>query len=224
MKRSEINKVIKEAIAFLDEMKFRLPHFAEWTPEQWAAAGPEADEIRNNQLGWDITEFGGGDFGKLGLTIFTLRNGNHSNPADGKPYAEKILIVEEEQITPMHFHKSKMEDIINRGGGILVMQVYNSTPEGDLAGTPVTLRLDGCRRTVPAGSLIRLAPGESITVTQLLYHKFWAEKGSGKVLAGEVSSVNDDMTDNFFHEPVGRFPEIEEDEPPFRLLLTEYPK
>jgi len=223
MKRSEINRIIKEAIEFLDAMKFKLPPFAHWTPERWAAAGPESDEIWENQLGWDITNFGGDDFFKLGLTIFTLRNGNIANPTDKKLYAEKVLISEEEQVTPMHFHRSKMEDIINRGGGNLVMKVYNSTPNGKLADTPVTVSLDGVMRTAPAGSLIKLQPGESVTVTPLLYHSFWAEKGAGKLLIGEVSSVNDDHTDNFFYDEIGRFPRIEEDEPPFRLLMTEYP-
>ncbi|MFA6451273.1 MAG: D-lyxose/D-mannose family sugar isomerase [bacterium] len=224
MKRSEINQIIKNAVEFLDEMNFMLPPFAHWTPEQWAAAGPEFDGIRDNQLGWDITNFGGDDFLKLGLTIFTLRNGNYADPDAGKPYAEKVLIVEEEQITPMHFHRSKMEDIINRGGGTLIMQVFNSTPDGKLADTPVTAGIDGEKRTVPAGSLIKLVAGESITVAPLLYHKFWAEKNAGKLLVGEVSSVNDDKSDNFFLDEIGRFPIIEDDEPPFRLLMTEYPK
>lgn len=43
-------------------------------------------------------------------------------------------------------------------------------------------------------------------------------------LLGEVSQCNDDNTDNRFNPPVGRFPEIEEDEPPYRLLCNEYPK
>ena len=47
--------------------------------------------------------------------------------------------------------------------------------------------------------------------------------GTGPVLLGEVSQVNDDNTDNRFYEPVGRFPAIEEDEPPYRLLCGEYP-
>jgi len=34
--------------------------------------------------------------------------------------------------------------------------------------------------------------------------------------------VNDDARDNRFHEPAGRFPEIEEDASPFRLLVTDY--
>jgi len=44
------------------------------------------------------------------------------------------------------------------------------------------------------------------------------------VLLGEVSQCNDDNTDNRFNPPVGRFPIIEEDEPPYRLLCNEYPK
>lgn len=224
MKRSEINAIIRDAEKFLAGRMFQLPPFASWTPEKWAEAGPEADEIRNNQLGWDVTDFGGGDFRRFGLAIFTLRNGNRNNPDDRKPYAEKILIVEEEQLTPMHFHRMKMEDIINRGGGNLMMQVYNSASDTKLSDSDVTASLDGVKRTVPAGAVLRFAPGESISIPPLLYHKFWAEKGAGKVLIGEVSSVNDDYTDNVFLDPIGRFPEIEEDEPPLRLLMTEYPK
>ena len=68
-------------------------------------------------LGWDITDFGKGEYDRLGLLMFTIRNGSFDNPKYVKPYAEKLLITEEEQITPYHFHWKKMEDIINRGGG-----------------------------------------------------------------------------------------------------------
>ena len=133
------------------------------------------------------------------------------------------MIVEPEQVTPMHFHWMKAEDIINRGGGNLCMQLYNSTKDEKLDNSDVTVACDGIERTVKAGGIITLTPGESITLTQRYYHKFWGEKGKGKILAGEVSSVNDDKTDNRFHESLGRFPKIEEDEPPFRLLITDYP-
>ena len=43
------------------------------------------------------------------------------------------------------------------------------------------------------------------------------------VIVGEVSMCNDDNTDNRFEEAQGRFPTVEEDEPPYRLLCTEYP-
>ena len=52
---------------------------------------------------------------------------------------------------------------------------------------------------------------------------FEVENGSGPVLIGEVSQCNDDNTDNRFYEPIGRFPTIEEDEAPYRLLCNEYP-
>ena len=62
MKRSEINALIQEAKEFLKQSNFNLPPFASWTPEQWATTGREADEIRDNQLGWDLTDFGLGNF------------------------------------------------------------------------------------------------------------------------------------------------------------------
>lgn len=223
MKRSEINKIMQDAKEFLEEMKWKLPPFAYWTPEEWETKGEEYNEIRDNMLGWDITDFGFGDFHKIGLFMFTIRNGNFSDEKYIKPYAEKLLIVEEEQVTPYHFHWSKMEDIINRGGGNLMVKVYNSTEDEQFADTDVTVMVDGRWYTVPAGSVIRITPGESITLPSGQYHSFWGEKGCGKVLLGEVSKVNDDRVDNNFLEPVGRFPDIEEDEPALYLLGNEYP-
>ncbi len=224
MKRSEINKIMRDAKDFLEEMKWKLPPFAYWTPEEWETKGEEYNEIRDNMLGWDITDFGFGDFHKIGLFMFTIRNGNFSDEKYIKPYAEKLLIVEEEQVTPYHFHWSKMEDIINRGGGNLMVKVYNSTEDEQFADTDVTVMVDGRWYTVPAGSVIRITPGESITLPSGQYHSFWGEKGCGKVLLGEVSKVNDDRVDNRFYEKTGRFPEIEEDEAPLHLLGNEYPK
>ena len=139
-----------------------------------------------------------------------------------KPYAEKLMIVQENQITPMHFHWNKMEDIINRGGGELVIRVYNSNEDGSFADTDVDIYMDGRHFTVKAGDTVRLKPGESISIQTGMYHSFWAE--GAKTLIGEVSKVNDDRVDNRFYEPTGRFPEIEEDEAPYRLLCNEYPK
>lgn len=224
MKRSEINNIIREGIKFFDEMNFKLPPFAYFTPDEWKEKGEEYDEIRNNMLGWDITDFNGGDFKKDGLFLFTIRNGNLNDPNCEKPYAEKIMIVEEEQVTPYHFHWHKMEDIINRGGGNLVIKLYNSTEDGKFADTPVKVLKDGRCYYVEAGSLVTLEPGESISLYRGLYHSFWGEKGKGKVLVGEVSQVNDDNADNRFYEEKDRFSEIEEDEAPLYLLCNEYPK
>jgi len=223
MKRSEINKIIKEAMVFIDGFKFALPPFAHWSAADWKNKGSECDEIRDNMLGWDITDYGFDRFGEIGLVLITIRNGNQNNPKYKKPYAEKLLISRENQVCPMHFHWYKMEDIINRGGGVLVMKLYNSTGDGDVADTDVRVMCDGVEVTVSAGVELELYPGQSVTLTPNLYHAFWAKEGSGSVLIGEVSQCNDDNTDNRFLEPMGRFPTIEEDEAPFRLLCNEYP-
>jgi len=224
MKRSEINAIIRDADAFIREHGFHLPPFAYWSPAEWETRGEEVREIVQNGLGWDITDFGQGDYRSKGLFLFTIRNGAPENvrTGKGKLYAEKIMIVGVNQLTPLHFHWVKTEDIINRGGGDLVIKLYNGTPDEKLADTPVTVSIDGVEHTVAAGDNVVLHPGESITLPPYLYHKFWGE--GGRVLVGEVSVVNDDKSDNRFLEPIGRFPEIEEDEPPVYLLCTDYPR
>ncbi len=225
MKRSEINHEIEHAQEFLSRHHFFLPPFAHWSPSQWQKAGLEANEIRSRKLGWDVADFGSGNFRHTGLTLFTLRNGLITDPANVKTYAEKLLITYEEQILPMHFHWQKTEDIINRGTGVLVIQLCNAdrSDESKFADTPVLVSCDGILREISAGGLVELGPGESITLTPYLYHAFWAKKGSGTALIGEVSSVNDDATDNRFHESLPRYPKIEEDAPPVRYLCNEYP-
>jgi D-lyxose ketol-isomerase len=211
-----------EADAFIRSHGFHLPPFAYWTPEAWRARGPEAREIVQKKLGWDITDFGAGNYAKLGLFLFTLRNGDLDalGRGKGKLYAEKLLIVDVDQVTPFHFHWLKTEDIINRGGGRLLVKVHNATPDEQLADTPVTVSTDGVVRTVPAGSVVALGPGESITLQPYCYHEFWGE--GSRVLVGEVSTVNDDSADNRFLAPVGRFPDIAEDAAPTFLLVNDY--
>jgi D-lyxose ketol-isomerase len=225
MKRSQINSIMRSADKFIQERGSFLPPFAYWTPEDWKEKGVEVSEIVTNCLGWDITDFGSGNFRECGLFHFTIRNGSSENwkTMQGKLYAEKFLIVEEGQVTPMHFHWKKMEDIINRGGGNLTIQLYNGTPNEEIdKDGELSITTDGVARTIPAGGLVTITPGESITLPPFCYHKFWGE--GGKVLVGEVSLVNDDSNDNRFNKPVGRFPIIEEDEPPMYLLVTDYEK
>jgi hypothetical protein len=222
MKRSEINAIMQKADAFIQSRGFYLPPFAYWSPDAWTKKGPEVREIVDNKLGWDITDFGRGDFNSIGLFLFTIRNGKAHNlqAMTGKLYAEKIMIVEDGQVTPMHFHWNKMEDIINRGGGELHIQLYGATTDEQLdRRNELSVSIDGLRRTLQPGATIRLAPGESISLEPRCYHMFW---GKGRVLIGEVSMVNDDQQDNRFYEPVGRFPEIDEDVPPLYLLCNDY--
>ena len=221
MKRSEINALIRDAKSFFDSFQFRLPPWAFWGPQDWKGKGDT--EVVLHQLGWDLTDYGAGDFENKGLILFTIRNGNLAMPGS-KTYAEKIMIVRENQVCPMHFHWAKTEDIINRGGGNLVIELYGSTPDEGLSDKPLTVLVDGMPRQVRPGGTVTLTPGESIFLTQGMYHRFYGEPGKGKVLVGEVSSVNDDNTDNRFFEPQARFPSITEDELPLHLLCTDYPK
>ena len=224
MKRSEINAIMLDADEFIRSRGFYLPPFAYWTPEEWARKGREASEIVENNLGWDITDYGLNRYDQVGLFLFTIRNGNPENlrTMQGKIYAEKLLIVSVDQVTPMHFHWHKCEDIINRGGGRLVIQLYNSTPDDGLDDSDVKISMDGVRYTVKAGDTVELEPGESITLPTRLYHKFWGV--DERVLVGEVSVLNDDERDNRFYEKLGRFPKIVENESPLYLLMQDYAK
>lgn len=226
MKRSEINRALRELEAMCGEYRCFLPPFCGFTPEQWRGAGAEYDEVRDCMLGWDITDYGSGDFARFGFSLVTLRNGSRALPGKyPKVYAEKLLYLREGQYAPNHFHWYKTEDIINRGGGNVLIRVYNSLPDESIdTVSRVTVHTDGRSLTVPAGTQIRLTPGESIYIQRRLYHDFSVEPGTGAVLLGEVSQCNDDNSDNRFEPPVGRFPVIEEDEPPYRLLCNEYPR
>ena len=219
MKRSEVNRYIKQAITLFDENNFHLPSWALLTPEEWKdkIATERCKEIIDHTLGWDVTDFGKNNFMKEGLTLFTLRNGS---PKSEKTYCEKIMVSYVNQITPMHFHWNKMEDIINRGGGILALQLWKANKKEEKTRDSFTVQIDGITQNIEAGEIIRLNPGESITLEPYIYHQFWAEKET--CIIGEVSKVNDDSNDNRFYEPLGRYPEIEEDESPLFLLCTEY--
>lgn len=223
MKRSHIDALIDGALTLLKGKGIFLPQFAYWSPADWKTKGPECDEIRHCGLGWDVTDFGAGDFDRVGLVVFTVRNGHRSREAyQHKTYCEKMLIVQENQRTPMHCHAFKAEDIICRSGGDLVCQVYLKAADGKLAADDVEISLDGVHRRVKAGTELVLRPGESITLIPSVYHEFWARKGSGPAIVGEVSKVNDDANDNYFLQALGRFPAIEEDAPRRHLLCTDY--
>lgn len=220
MKRSEINTYLAEALAAFQKAGFTLPPFGYLPYAKWNTRGHEYDEIRRCMLGWDITDFGSGDFLRIGLTLFTLRNGDPTDPA-GKTYAEKLMYVRPGQVTPMHYHTRKMEDIIVRAGANLIVELWLPDENGGLSDRDVTVSMDGVRQTFPAGTRIALAPGQSITMARGLYHSFFAD--GGPCVVGEVSMVNDDNTDNHFLEACGRFPPIEEDAESEFCLCFAYP-
>lgn len=220
MRRSELNVFIKEAEDFLRSKNFNMPIWASWSPDDWKSKGVECSEIVKNSLGWDVTDFGKGDFLKEGLTLFTLRNGNPQH--DDKTYCEKIMMVRVNQKTPLHFHWYKMEDIINRAGGVLCMRLFMADRKTEeMLSDDVKIKIDGIETVVKAGDIVRLEPGQSVTYYPYLYHEFWAE--GENCLVGEVSKVNDDTNDNRFYDQTKRFSDIVEDERPYRSLCNEYP-
>ena len=228
MKRSLINRVIREAEELMAKHSFLLPPFGKYSVADWKNCDKAAcKEIFDLGLGWDVTSFGKEDFFNIGLLLFTIRNGKFGSSVYPKPYAEKIMVVRENQVTLCHFHWNKQEDIINRGGGNLVIELTAADPANNaLKGGKVEVTIDGQKRVVDSGDKVILTPGESITLLPCHAHSFWAEKGSGTVLAGEVSMVNDDMTDNCFvlEKEALRYDPVEEDEDPYRLLCSEYSK
>ena len=223
IKRSEVNRIMREADKFIRSFGYILPPFAYWTPQEFKDRKGEAKNIINANLGWDITDYGQGRFSEIGLILFTARNGRAADLASGRGmlYAEKIMISLKDQVAPMHRHVVKAEDIINRGGGRLAIELYASAPDGSIdEKNDISVRADGIVRTVKAGGVITLDPGESVTLMPGDWHAF---RGEGDdVLIGEVSTVNDDLKDNIFRDPVGRFSDIEEDEAPERLLVSDY--
>ena len=223
MLRSEINHIMREADAFIGSFGFLLPPFAYWSPDDFRRRRREADAIVEGRLGWDITDYGLGAFDLTGVFLFTVRNGNLADLGRGRGmlYAEKIMISRRDQVCPMHRHNLKAEDIINRGGGKLVIELFMSDDDGRIdPEAEVEVASDGIRKRLPAGGRLTLSPGESITLLPGVWHAFWGEERD--VLVGEVSTVNDDLTDNVFRDAIGRFPEIEEDEPPLHLLVGDY--
>ncbi len=223
MKRSEINNAICQAADLMKDYHISLPEYAGWSVEQWKHRAPETDLIRQLMLGWDITDFGCGDFDRIGTVLYTVRNGSDTDPGAGVPYCEKYLIMKEGQRLPKHYHVSKTEDIINRAGGVLQVFLWNADPEtGRQLDTEVFVFQDGIRHVYQPGQEILITPGNSISLTPFLAHVFGAKPGYGPLICGEVSKINNDLTDNYFLEPTSRFPKIEEDEPILHPMCNEY--
>lgn len=223
MKRSEINGIMGAAEDMIRHYGFVLPPFAYWSPDEFVARKESAQHLIGARCGWDITDYGEGRFDELGLFLFTLRNGRLADlqRGGGMCYAEKLLISRQDQISPMHTHVLKAEDIINRGGATLVIELFGCDDAGNFAEDKGGIVwCDGIERAFAPGEKLKLAPGESVTLQPGDWHAFWGE--GGDVLIGEVSTVNDDETDNIFREPIGRFAEIEEDEDPMHLLVSDY--
>ena len=225
MKRSEINAAIRWAENLCAEHRITLPDFARYAPDRKAMSDSARKNLVETMLGWDITDFGSGDFSHCGAVLFTVRNGNIYDSTIGTPYAEKYIFMKDGdgQELPLHYHIHKTEDIINRAGGVLCVQLFAKGTDGkpDPKASIVIYR-DGERYEIAAGETVEITRGNSITLTPYIYHRFYTKPGSGDLIIGEVSKINDDNIDNVFANPQERFCEVEEDEARYRLLVNEY--
>ncbi|HEY4138197.1 MAG TPA: D-lyxose/D-mannose family sugar isomerase [Casimicrobiaceae bacterium] len=225
MKRSQINAAIDLALKTLGEHGIRLPAHAYWSPEQWRTAGPEMSRVTRNGLGWAVTDFGQGDFDRIGITMFDVRNGNKTHPEEGTPYGEKVFVLKPGQRLPYHFHWNKTEDIISRCGGTLMIQLYNATADEQVdESSPGVAYFDGVRRAFKGGEVFEIAHGCSVTITPKLYHRFWAKEDGAVLVGGEISTISVPQSDNRFHQNARRFMPIEEDIAPKYLLNIDFPQ
>ncbi|MEM7615356.1 MAG: D-lyxose/D-mannose family sugar isomerase [Pseudomonadota bacterium] len=221
MKRSTVNEILREGDAFIRSFGYVMPPFAYLSPEDLRAT--DHAEIKRRGMGWDITDYGQGKYDEMGLFLFTTRNGlaEDLSRGGGMVYAEKIMISRRDQLSPMHRHIIKSEDIINRGGANLVLELFARAEDGSIdRDAQVQVMVDGVPVGLPPGGLLKLDPGQSVTLHPDTWHAFWGE--GGDVLIGEVSTVNDDNTDNIFEMDIGRFAQVEEDEAPLHLLVSDY--
>lgn len=221
MQRSLINRLMREAEASFAAHGFVPPPWAAWSPDEWVRNPDRARFCAARQMGWGLTDFGSGDFFRRGILLLVCRNGVFRQPGE-RVYAEKIIVMREGQEAPYHYHRSKTEDILVRGGGCLALDLVTVDEAGQPIEAPVEALVDGAVRIVPPRMPVVLHPGESLTLPPLQAHRFYGWPGTGTVLVGEISEVNDDLTDNYFLEPFAPMV-IEEDEPAYRPLWTELP-
>lgn len=189
MKRSEIQAAIRRASAAFDRNGWFLPPNAQW----------------------DVTDLGLGRFPQVGLVLVNL--------AEEPEYCEKLMYSMKDQVTPMHTHRMKKEDIICRNGS-LALEVWRDDPKRCAKGDPTVLKRNGVEFIAMSGLPFVISAGERVTIVPRVYHSFWGKDGD--CVIGEVSTANDDANDNYFVNPeIGRFPEIVEDEPALLRLISE---
>jgi D-lyxose ketol-isomerase len=159
---------------------------------------------------WDVTDFGLGDWQRFGLVLVNL--------AEEPEYCEKLMFAQKGMTTPSHCHRKKKEDIICRWGKLAV-QVWAGVPsESGIRSFNLPVNHEPTK--VKSGDIIEVEAGSRVTLVPGVYHEFYPL--SDGCIIGEVSTANDDLSDNFFVNPdIGRYPSIEEDEPLVVRLVSD---
>ncbi len=159
---------------------------------------------------WDVTDFGLADWRNFGLVLVNL--------AEEPEYCEKLMYAQKGMTTPAHCHRKKKEDIICRWGRLAV-QVWAGVPN-ESGEREFSMPIDHEPVTVKSGQIIELPAGSRVTLVPGVYHAFYPL--SDECIIGEVSTANDDLNDNFFvNSDIGRYPNLDEDEPAILRLLSD---
>jgi hypothetical protein len=216
MKRSEIDRQIEKFVDFAEKNNYKVPSYDYQDKKV-------VKELGERQVGFDITDFGGNDFVKVGLSLFTVRNGNPKKKGT-IPYCEKTMFSLPGQLTPRHYHQKKIEDIFLRAGSLLIIRIWQTDQPRDKKIELRVLFNSADYRKVTAGQDLFLNLGESVTLTPDLSHEFFSDPTGDGSLVGEVSTFNDDLSDNVFIDPVARFPKVQEDQPIKYYLVSDYGK
>ncbi len=225
LKRSVVNQNIRKVRNYMRERGIPLPPFADYSIEDWKNISEEEMEIIDNMLGWDVTDFGMGNFDEYGLVLFVLRNGNVKLAEKyPKTYCEKFFLLKAGQKIPSEYHWYRTEDIINRGTGVFEVTLYNAAKEdfedhealgkginGIYDTSDVEVVMDGKKLYIPAGGKLRVHPGQSITFTPGMYHQLVALPKYGDCLMFEVSTASDDSIDKRSSAEGKRYNGIEDD-------------
>lgn len=163
-----------------------------------------------SQPRWDVTDFGLGDWRRYGLVLVNL--------AEEPEYCEKLMYAKRDMTTPAHCHKKKKEDIISRWG-VLRVKLWAGVP-CESGTQEFQIRVNGQSRAISSGSTLDLPAGSRVTLVPGVYHEFWPV--TDECIIGEVSTANDDATDNFFvSRDIGRYPDVDEDEAPLVRLVSD---
>jgi D-lyxose ketol-isomerase len=209
-------------LEFCEARGVALPPFARWREDDFRARPEALKLVAARGMGWNVVEFRRGAFDAEGLTIFTLRMGDwrELEAKRGRLYAEKAILLEDGQRAPHHYHVVKTEDILNRGGARFVVELFKVDENGKPLKERFRALKDATLLDLDPGERVRLEPGESLTLDPYVAHAFWAEGGAA--IAGEVSLVNDDRTDNYFTPPLEAPRPIEEDAAARYVTVRDY--
>ena len=219
MERSHINTLLADAEDFFAAAGVVLPPFAFWRPDEFARrvrAGHERLVI--SRMGWLVSDFGLDNFAAEGTVAFCAGAGDSGG---ARNYAERWFILREGQRIPERFHRRRTKDIVACGPGNLCLRLHRTTPDAAVDETAnLEAEVDGAARKLAPGARLVLRPGERALIEPMTFHECRAEQGD--LIIREISTATDEMLDSFFLPHIGLAADIDEDEQPRRLLVSDY--